>query len=811
MRIAITGLGLWSPVGREPSEVLSRLIGGESGIGPIRLFDAEGFTMRTAAEVLDFDPGQYFDDRECEELDRATQLAIIAARDAWRSAGFDNAPPPAERTGLSVGVSGAGQFQNTRFTLCRMPVFSRAAGLYSLRNLPHFQTTLVAERLGIAGPAVTFTCASAGSAIAIGYAAALLRSGKCEAIIAGGSEIITIPSAAGMDSLHQCAAGPCSPFSGTPGMTLGEGAAFLVLEPAERAARRGARVLAEIAGWGSRSDAYDAIGTDPSGTGLARSMRAALSSAGVDPGEIGWIKASGTSNREQDMAETLAVREVFDNPPPVSSLEGYLGHANGAAPVLGIAAALLCRSAGVVPPTLNFGQPRAGCVLDYVPNHPRQMEAGCFLANSIAFGGGSAAIVIGEPRGSNGSRRPIRDTVAITGIGIVSPAGSGINAFRETLQLGGSGVGEIDRWDTSGLRARRAGLIRGNGRAPVDVARLDLLQRYAVEASAQAFTDARFAERPAGERIGVVTGLSRGSAQAHEQFSQAISTSPRSPAVGKLILRMGRFHVTSTLTHRFGLKGIGATISEGVTAGLHALIHACELLSQDDQHDAMLVVAADELGSLTTRMFEELDWLAAADPGFAPYSGGSEGMILGEGAGAFIIERAETARRRGARIYATVGGTGVTQDHQGHLAFDQTGHGLQRATELALDEAKLQPEGLDVLYGHGRGLPAWDSCEIRAFANLTRAASKPVCCVNGNTGVAEAASGCFSVAAALLGMESGEAFPIVSGGPCSADLDFVRGGVRRGEYRKTLVAGSTESGNNAAIVLRTGTMIGRED
>jgi 3-oxoacyl-(acyl-carrier-protein) synthase len=176
-------------------------------------------------------------------------------------------------------------------------------------------------------------------------------------------------------------------------------------------------------------------------------------------------------------------------------------------------------------------------------------------------------------------------------------------------------------------------------------------------------------------------------------------------------------------------------------------------------------------------------------------------MILGEGAAAFLIEHAVTAQRRGARIYATVEGMGLTIDHRGHLAADESGRGLKRAIDLALDEAQLHSGAVDVLYGHGLGLPAYDRREMSAFVEVLGPVSKPICCVNGNTGVAEAASGLFSVAAAVLGMQSGEAFPIVSAKPCASGLDFVRGTVRRYAYRKTLVAGSTESGNNAAIVL----------
>ncbi len=180
----------------------------------------------------------------------------------------------------------------------------------------------------------------------------------------------------------------------------------------------------------------------------------------IDAREIGWVKASGTSNREQDVAEAFAIRDVFDSPPPVSSLEPYLKrYANGAAPALGLAAALLCRNAGVIAPTLNFKQPRPGCDLDYVPNRARQAGVRSVVANSIAFGGGSASIIISEPRENGGPPTLAAKRVAITGIGIVSPTGCGIEAFREALRCGYTGIGDIDRWDTPDLmRAGRVSL-----------------------------------------------------------------------------------------------------------------------------------------------------------------------------------------------------------------------------------------------------------------------------------------------------------------------------------------------------------------
>jgi 3-oxoacyl-[acyl-carrier-protein] synthase II len=807
--IVVTGMGIRTPIGSRPAEVLDNLLHGRSGIGPIRSFDTTGFRVRYAAEVDDCDADASVSRGHVAEIDRATRLALLAARAACDQAhGALCAIDPA-RIALAVGVSGAGQFQNVRFTLDRQTVYSAEAALYHLRNVPHLQSTVLAEALGIAGPCVTFSCASAGSAVAIGHAMDLLALRKADVAVAGGSEILTITNAAGMDALKLCASGACSPFFGTSGMTFGEGAAYFVIERADAARRRGATILAHLLGWAIRHDAYDSVATDPSGRGLARAMRAALAHAGVEPEAVGWIKASGTGNREQDVAETLAVTDVVGTAVPVTSFEPYVGHANGAAPAIGLAVTILARQAGVVIPTLNPGAARPGCGARYVTNLQRA-AASPVVANSIAFGGGNASLVVGDVGTPRIAGLSSCDEVCITGIGIVSSVGIGVDDYGRALREKRSGIGEIDRWDTSGMRPRRAGLVHAEAlkAASADTARLDRLQRYAIVAVDQAIANAGLLVNQTVEsgRIGLFVALARGSASVHEKFADQMFRAPHSPSTGKLILRMGRFHVTSTLAARFGIRGHGATISDGATAGLHALAHAREFLRDSSDHDAVIVVAADELSGLTTRMLDELGWLAhAAVPGgevLRPYASPAGGMILGEGAGAVVLERSRFAKRRGAKIRAFVSGSGLTGDRLGHLRVDVEGRMLSAAIQTALDDAGVQASAVDVVYGHGRGLQDHDGRELRAFARAF-AALPSVGSITAAVGFAEAASGLFTVAAAVLGMESGQVYAI--GHPHDIDQQQCRvtNGARRiRQPQHAIVAGSTESGNNAAIVLK---------
>ena len=260
--------------------------------------------------------------------------------------------------------------------------------------------------------------------------------------------------------------------------------------------------------------------------------------------------------------------------------------------------------------------------------------------------------------------------------------------------------------------------------------------------------------------------------------------------------------VVSTIGGRvaqyFGLKGMNSTVVEGTTSGIHALIHAFEYLRQNASVDALVVVGADEVGALYVKLFDQLGVLSG--DGFGPYAPAAAGMVLGEGAAAVVLERFGSAARRGAAIRAEVRGYGLTSDPGGLRGVGAEGGELERAARLALAEAGLRPDEVDAIYGHGRGVAVHDAREVAAFERLVGRAT-PVGCVMGNTGVAEAASGLFSVAAAVLGLEHGEMYPVVSDAPLDPALDFVHGAVRRGDYRRVLVAGSTEQGNNAAVVL----------
>jgi 3-oxoacyl-[acyl-carrier-protein] synthase II len=402
--------------------------------------------------------------------------------------------------------------------------------------------------------------------------------------------------------------------------------------------------------------------------------------------------------------------------------------------------------------------------------------------------------------------------VAITGLGVLSAFGTGTAAFVDGLRLGKPGVAPIERFPTQEDGARCAGLVRDFAPHRVlptlDMRRMDRVMQYAVAAVHEALTDAQLSatgsERGvASERIGLVVGTTRGAWSSFERYIESVRGARWDRASPIYFPNLVMSSIGGQVSRALGLRGAASTIIDGTGAGLMALIEAADLLRNDDTQDAIAVVASDELGELLVRLYNRLGLLATDGRGgerLQPYCGSASGMVLGEGAAAVIIEPLDRALARGARVYARLSGSALTFDGADYLSADD-GEGLTRAMHLAIEEAGIGPRQLDVVYGHGRGLPSYDAREVRAIARALDGHRAPMCCVLGSTGVAEASSGLFSVVAAALGMHHGEAYPIVGGGCPPSELDFVSGEVRRGSYHRALVASSTAAGHNAALIL----------
>jgi len=398
-RVVITGMGAISALGHDAASTWNGMREGRCAIGPIVNIPTELTNIKIAAEVRDYDAAKHFDSKKLIFLDRVAQFALLAAREAVAQSGLDfRADGRGERTACIVGTGIGGENthdeQARRFYGDKNPRVHPLTIVRLMANAPACQITM---EYGLTGPAfaVVSACASANHAMAQAFE--MLRSGKVDFAVTGGSEAcITVPTVKAWEAVRVTADDTCRPFcKQRRGMVLGEGAGIFVLEEYEHARARGATILAEFAGAGMSADAGDIV--LPSMQGAARALAGALADARLDAHEIDYINAHGTGTPANDPTETKAIRHVFGahaDRLAVSSTKSMHGHALGAAGAIELIAAIGALREGVIPPTANFLDADPECDLDYVPNVAREQRVRAALSNSFAFGGLNAVLAL---------------------------------------------------------------------------------------------------------------------------------------------------------------------------------------------------------------------------------------------------------------------------------------------------------------------------------------------------------------------------------------------------------------------------------
>jgi nodulation protein E len=403
-RVAITGIGIVSPLGRGAAEHVAAVRDAKSGIRTIAAFDASAFTCRIAGEAPPDAIGESY-----RELDRFARLALVAAADAATQANLTDASLDPTRIGTIIGTAlGGGATLDAGYIRLYGQQITRLHPMTVPRSMYNAATSAVSAKWRALGPAVATVSACASSAHAIGQAAHWIRHGFVDMVIAGGADAPIVPGIVrAWEALRVLApaegdpASACRPFSADrKGIVLAEGAAVLILETFESAGRRGMPILGEIAGMGMSSDAGHI--TDPSVEGAARALRFALDDAQLNPGDVEYINAHGTATRANDVMETAAIRAVFGaacDRLPVSSTKSMHGHAMGASGAIEIALSLLAVNEGVIPATLNYRQRDSKCDLDVVPNEPREATVRMFLSSSFGFGGMNGVVAVRSRKG----------------------------------------------------------------------------------------------------------------------------------------------------------------------------------------------------------------------------------------------------------------------------------------------------------------------------------------------------------------------------------------------------------------------------
>ncbi|WP_203364186.1 beta-ketoacyl-ACP synthase II [Bacillus sp. REN10] len=404
-RVVITGLGIVSPVGSSVEEAWANVLSGVSGIKPLTRVNPDDYPAKVAAEINDFDPEQFMDKKEARKMDRFTQFAVAAAKMAVQDADLTIDETNAERIGVWVGsgIGGMETFENQFKTFLERG-YRRVSPFFVPMMIPDMATGQVSIHLGAKGVNSCTVTACATGTNSIGDAFKVIQRGDADAMITGGSEApITQMSMAGFCANTALSTNPDPKTASRPfdanrdGFVMGEGAGILVLEELEHALKRGAKIYAEIVGYGSTGDAHHITAPAPGGEGGARAMQIALDDGGISPEKIDYINAHGTSTPYNDQFETMAIKQVFGDHAKklsISSTKSMTGHLLGAAGGVEAIFTALAIKHDMIPPTINYETPDPECDLDYTPNESRKREVHAALSNSLGFGGHNATIAL---------------------------------------------------------------------------------------------------------------------------------------------------------------------------------------------------------------------------------------------------------------------------------------------------------------------------------------------------------------------------------------------------------------------------------
>jgi 3-oxoacyl-[acyl-carrier-protein] synthase II len=402
-RIVVTGLGTLNAVATNIPDFVQGLLSGVCGIRPLDLFDTAGFRCQNGGQIKNFVPRDYIPkDYSLKRMSRADMLSFAAALEALSDAGLYPLPQRlTEEMGVAIGGGSGGLLEAECFYKDllkkngRHARFSRLASVYCASSADR-----IASNLGLSGPKATFMTACSAGATAIGYARDLILNGQADIMLAGGVEPMCRITYAAFNALKSLDPGVCHPFDkDREGLSLGEAAAIMVLEPHDKALERGAKIYGEILGYGVTCDSFHMTAPDEKASGAVRSMQAALKDSGLSIADIDYINAHGTATPVNDITETKAIKEVFGSRAysiPVSSTKSMTAHTLGAAGALEGVISILALTHGFIPPTINYRNPDPLCDLDYVTDGARKADLRIVLSNSFAFGGNNTTVIFGK-------------------------------------------------------------------------------------------------------------------------------------------------------------------------------------------------------------------------------------------------------------------------------------------------------------------------------------------------------------------------------------------------------------------------------
>lgn len=644
-RVVITGMGIICGGARSVDEFTGALLNGRNCLSEINDPSIAHFNVSFGGLAAKLTNEDFLFCPKLDKLDRLIQLSAIAARDAIIDSNINLG---------SYGVR-AGLFTGT----CSGPVLSiekkyapsEHVGIRSKDSVfsrQYFSASAVlSELFSINGPSFTVTTACSAFTVSVTAASDLIRSGAVDAVLTGGADVFSRTVLAGFAGLHATCSGISAPFSKPSGLNLGEGAGFIVLESYESAISRGAKIIGEVLGYGLSNDAYHCSAPHPSGKGASLSMKRAFDDSGLTPQEIGYISAHGTGTESNDKAETRAIVKIFGEKAgnvPVSSLKSMVGHCLGAAGAVETIASLICASKGILPQTNNFTVPRDGCNLDYVAEPGRNWTGNkIFLKNNFAFGGNNASMVVssGLYKGElpSGTINADNDPVCITGLGFITPAGTGIESLLNLIESSHIGLKDSSFQNSNSYTVPEFDIASINRR--LNISSVDKSGKMACAAASLALQNGMFGSSISEhEGLGLYMCLAQGSNCAEtEHISSLVRNEFRLQKVNNFPFVVPN-SVTGTVCRALSITGHNITLCNGPGAGLGGF-HLAWAALENGHASSILCGSVDNL---------EEDGLIDCCEFFADECKPQ----AGEGAAMILMEKSSVARKRGVKSLGKV-------------------------------------------------------------------------------------------------------------------------------------------------------------
>lgn len=676
-RVVVTGLGLICALGENTEQCWNAAANGVTGIRPVKSVNAEGCYANLGAEVDT--PNEKLSG---EDYDRSSLLCIKAAGEALADSGLAVTPENSGRIGVIIGNCVGGAVSIDKYYTAKQSGGGKNTDV--LKMPAAALANNVAFHFGLNGTTANIVNACAAGTISLGYAADLIRSGKADAFVAGGSDSFSSLAFAGFHALHALDAESCSPFNRSSGITLGEGAGILIIESYEHAKARGAKIYCEVLGSGVSSDAHHITAPRPDGQGQMLAITRAIENSGLSANDIDYINAHGTGTAKNDEAEFLSLHTLFDENDhlSVSSTKSMTGHCLGAAGSIEAVFTVKAVCEGVVPPTIGYTdenlqtlKEKAGNI-DFVPNTKRVKDIKFAASNSFAFGGNNASIIFAkEPRDI--PDRTNNDRIFVTGIGEL--------IGKPTVEISG------DDYKEHGIKM-------------AFYRKLDRFSQLQLISGMRALKDADITISEENERdIGIVVGTADGPLTEVYNFQKTVCES--GTAAGSA------FSFPNTVYNAAGgyfsifagIKGYNVTNANSIQAGLQSLCYAADVIRNGDE-SIMIATGTDENTEVTGYLYDTLGLLPSD--------------MLGEGSVSIVLESETSANKRGARKYAEL--VGWASAHKSVEFGKLTGSesALKEAILAACSDAGIKPDDIDIICGFKNGISAVDEIQDKVYGEL---------------------------------------------------------------------------------------------